>query len=415
MRILMVLLIMISNNLSIFSQDINWDAELRFRGELDNRDFRNSTPPNYYTLSRVRLGLNIKPTENIFVYLQLQDSRVFGEEKDANGKFNTINNLKNVDLHQGFIQIDHFLLKNLSVKIGRQRMFYGNERMIAPVMWNNIGRSFDGGLVRYGDDKNKIDLFVMNTGETNISPTAATPSEVAFHRDAGQLFSGIYFSTKYFDNQQLDAFLLHQFNRKVSIPGYWDLWRYTSGVYGRGSVNDFFYEVDIALQFGTAKDKNIFSNFIAITGGYKFKDFPISSASVSFERLSGTSADDKKVKTFDLPYPSGHKFFGFMDYFINIPLDTENRGLMDIYARLIFRLNESINLNLTLHNFNLAEELSGKKDLGNEIDIVIDWKYNKFVSFEGGYSAFLPGKVLNQKFVGYDVAHWAYLSTMFNF
>ncbi len=417
-RIAFLLLILLSISFS-FAQNIKWDGELRVRSELDSRDFKNSTPPNYFSLFRARLGANVQPIENVKAYLQIQDARIFGEEKDATSKFNTINNTKNIDLHQGFIQIDKFILDELSMKLGRQRMAYGSERIIGAVMWNNVGRSFDGGLLSYEIPNHKFDLFVMNTGETNIAPAAATPVDVQFVRDAGQLFSGFYYSTKYFTNYQIDGYLLHQFDRRVSVPGYWDFFRYTVGVFGKGLFEDFFYEGDIAFQFGTARDKNVFSNLIALTGGYKFKDPPILSLSLSFERLSGTPAGDNKVKAFDPPYATGHKYYGFMDYFTSIPKHTDERGLQDFYARVVLHPYETVTANITLHHFTLAEKLnppvSDETELGQEIDFVLNWKYNKHVSFECGGGLFAPGKVMVNKFGGNNVSHWGYITTSFSF
>lgn len=400
---------------TLVGQEIKWDAEFRVRSEMDNRDFHNSTPPNYFTLSRIRLGAFVLPIENIKLYVQLQDSRVFGEEKNTNGKFNTINYTRNIDLHQGFLQIDNFLISSLTVKIGRQRLSYGSERLIGPVLWGNIGRVFDGGLVSYEIPEYKFDLFVMNTGETNIVPTAATPEDVKFVRDEGQLFSGFYYSTNYLKNTQIDIYALHQLDRSMGIIGYLELSRYTFGTFMKGSYNDFFYEGDLAFQLGKSNDKKISSNLFALSLGYRLEDFPISSLMISYERLSGTPAGDDKIKTFDPPYATGHKFYGYMDYFVNIPVNTYNRGLQDVYFRAISQPVDFLTISLTMHNFNLVEKLNGKDALGQELDLVVNWKYNKYLNFEGGYSAFIPDEIFHEKFGGYSIAQWAYLTTQFNF
>lgn len=420
MKVLILILVVLVIISYSKSQEIKWDAELRVRSELDGRDFKNSTPPNYFSLFRARLGAHVQPIENIKIYLQIQDARIFGEEKDATGSFNTISNTKNLDLHQGYMQIDKFVYDEISFKLGRQRLSYGNQRIMGAVMWNNVGRIYDGGLIRYEIPKHRFDLFVMNTAETNVSPSAATPAEVKFVRDAGQLFSGLYYTTKYFTHHQLDLFTLHQLDRNISISGFNDLSRFTSGIYATGAITDeLFYEADLAIQNGWKKGSDISAYLLALTGGYNFVDMPISSVSVSFERLSGTPAGDTKYKTFEPPYATGHKFYGFMDYFTNIPKHTGGRGLQDIYARIIFHPYESVTANFTLHNFTLAEKLnppmSNETELGQEIDFVLNWRYNKHVSFECGGGLFLPGRVMRDKFGGNDIAHWGYITTSFSF
>ncbi len=400
---------------AVKAQDIKWDGEIRLRSELDGRDFKNSTAPNYYALSRIRLGMEAKLVDDVQIYIQIQDSRVFGEEVDASGKFNTINNMKNIDLHQGYIKIDKFLYEELSVKVGRQKLAYANERMIGPGNWGNIGRAFDGGLIRYEIPNHKFDIFVMNTGETNPVPTTVTPTSVRFNRDAGQLFSGLYYSVNCLNMHQFDLYGLHQLDRGVTVPGYNDLSRFTTGFFGKGKLSEqIFYEGDLAIQTGSKAGTDIFATLIALTAGYKFDDSPLSLLSLSFERLSGTPANDSKIKSFEQPYPTGHKYYGFMDYFTNIPQQAYNRGLVDIYAKGIFSPYKNLTVSATLHNFTLAEDLAGENSLGQEIDLVANWRYKKYLNFECGGSLFFPGKIFQAQY-GYDVAQWAYLSVIVNF
>jgi hypothetical protein len=414
-KIAFLLLLLFSISFS-FAQEIKWDGELRMRSEFDNRDFKSSTPPNYYTLLRARLGALIQPIKNVNVYLQMQDSRTFGEEKDASFKFNTASNMKNLDLSQGYLQIDNFLFDNLSVKLGRMRMFYDNERIIGLSNWSNIGRSFDGGFLSYAFSYHKFDAFIMNIGETTVPPASATPNDVMYVRDYGQLFSGFYYTNKYFTDHQIELYLIHQLDRKVSVPGYNDLNRFTVGGFGKGSLTkEIFYEADIAFQLGTKQDKDITASLFGLTAGYKFENSNLSVVSISYERLSGTPEGASTVQEFDSPFGSGHKFYGSMDYFVNIPRDTKNKGLQDLYARVAFNPADNTTLSFTLHTFSLAESLAGEKALGQELDIVGNWKYNKFVSFEVGACAFIPGIVMRSTFDGADVSQWAYITALVSF
>lgn len=400
----------------IFAQSLNWDGELRVRSELDNRDFKNLTPPNYYTLFRARLGAEFNPIENLKFYFQIQDARLFGEEKNNRNEFSTIANTKNLDIHQAFIQIDKFLLDEISLIIGRQRLAFGNERFVGAVQWNNIGRIFDGGLIKIHLPKNKINLFIMNTGETNIVPISFTPDEFKFVRDAGQLFSGINWENIYFEKHLFEIFTYHQLNKNVSEPGYNDLSRFTSGLYGKGKISDkISYETDLAYQYGWRRGKDISAYLFALNLAYNINLKPLSSISVSYENLSGNKEYETIYKVFDLPYPTAHKFFGYMDYFMLIPLNTYQRGLQDIYARFNFNITEKLNSHIALHNFNLSEKLDGEKQLGQELDLVVNWKYNKYLQFELGGGIFIPGKVMQAKFRGYDISHWAYLTTLMQF
>ena len=399
-----------------FAQEIKWDGEVRVHGEFDNRDFEISTPPNYYTLLRARLGAFIQPIENVKVYFQIQDSRTFGEEKDVALKFSTTGYMRNLDLHQGYFQIDNFIFDNLSMKLGRMKLSYGNERIIEQGNWSNIGRSFDGGLLSYVIPNHKLDAFVFNTGETTLAPLSATPNDVMYVRDYGKLFTGVYYTNTYFAEHHIDLYLLHQLDRRITVSGHNDLNRFTTGLFAKGSIRkEIFYEGDLAFQLGTKQDKDITASLVGLTAGYKFENSYLSTLSISYEHLSGTSEGNSSIRSFDIPYGSGHQFYGFMDYFVNIPRDTYDRGLQDIYVRAILHPSDIIYLSFTLHDFHLAESLGGEKALGQELDIIGNLKYNKFVSFELGACAFIPGKVIRTIFNGADVSQWAYLTARVSF
>jgi len=94
---------------------IKWIGEVRARGEVEGRDFLTHTIPNAYALLRSRLGAYITPVENVQVFLQVQDSRAFGEET-VGGRFNNISNTRNLDLHQGYLKVDDLFVDGLSAR-----------------------------------------------------------------------------------------------------------------------------------------------------------------------------------------------------------------------------------------------------------------------------------------------------------
>lgn len=53
--------------------------------------------------------------------------------------------------------------------------------------------------------------------------------------------------------------------------------------------------------------------------------------------------------------------------------------------------------------------------MGQEIDIVGTWRYNKHVAFEMGLSGFLPAEIMKSRFSGSDVSTWGYLSASVTF
>lgn len=400
------LLLFVSPLLHAEDQIIQWNGEVRVRGEFDGRDFSNKSAPLLYTLLRTRIGARIAPTTDMRIVLQLQDARYFGQE--GSGASATTANSKNVDLYQGYVQTDNLIVEGLSSLVGRIALSYGNERFVGQGTWANTGRSFDALVFRYTWGKESIDLFSSNVVETQTPPLSATPASVAPMGDEGLLFSGLFASSRTYEAFGADMFLLHEWNRKQTLPEYSDLSRFTAGARLFGMIDGVTYEGEGALQFGNISRTDIQAFFLAGKAGYSWDSFGVTAG---FEFLSGTPLGSVKFKSFEPVYHTGHKFYGFMDYFVNIPLNTQERGLQNLYVRGSLKLSEGSSITVTVHDFALTESLDNRKRLGQEVDAIAAVQYNSHLSFEGGIACFVPDEIMRARFGGADVAWWGYLTT----
>lgn len=398
-----------------FAPSVRLRGDLRIRSEIDSRDFNLSTPPNTFTTMRTRFGLEAFPAEKIRVLVIARDWRVFGTETDAAGSFNTISDGKNVDLHQGYIEVTDFLADGLLLRAGRQELSFSNERMIGGVGWNNIGRVFDGGLLRLKADAVTVDLFGMKVAEVRAYTAAATPASTAPVRDDGQNFFGLYAQWQGGGGHKVDGYLLYQGNRMQSGTGFIDFRRVTTGAYAMGKVGAFLYETEVALQAGERGAADIAAYTLTGMVGYEFSGASVSRVAAGYEYLSGTPAGDPDFKSFDPPYATGHKFHGFMDYFTNIPLHTGNLGLADLLGRLDFRMGDRLTGGAWYHQFRAAQRSGGESLLGHEVDLLLKYQYAKALSFEAGISSFLPGPLMRAEFDGADTGLWGFLATTVTF
>lgn len=389
---------------------IHWSGQVRLRGELDNRDFIHGNALNSYGLSRIRLGARMTPLPNLSAFVQIQDSRIFGEEKDAAGAYSTLANTRNLDLHQGYLQVDSVFGLPALVRLGRMELKYGNERMIGAVDWNNVGRSFDGGLVRYADGRASADLFVMRVGENHVPPAATTPASAAARRDEGQTLYGAYGTIPVGDASAVDLYAFYQTNMKQTVPGEADLERATLGTYTVLAPSPFKVELEAAYQLGRQSTRDIGAYLLAATGTYLTGAPLVSGVRGSAEVLSGTPEGVGDARTFDPPFSTAHKFHGWMDYFITIPSNTYDRGLFDLNLGLNGALAPQLTYVLRAHNFSLMQSRSGEKSLGQEIDLLLSYRYAKPLGVDLGLSTFIPGPVERDVFGGSDAAFWGYLA-----
>ncbi len=398
-----------------FAPSVRFLGDLRLRAEVDARDFDLSTRANTYTVLRTRFGLEASPAENIRVYVMARDSRSFGTEFDATGAFNTISDMKNLDLHQGYVEIGKFLSDGLTIRLGRQELSYSNERMIGAAQWSNIGRVFDGGLLRLGLDAVSVDLFGMNVAEVQTYPSAATPASTAYIPDNGQYFFGLYTQWKNLGSHKLDLYVLYQGRQLQTSSGFLDFQRVTGGGYAKGTLDAFLYEAEAAYQGGERGAADIAAYTLTGLVGYSFTGSPLAEVAAGYEYLSGTPAGEADYRAFDPPFATAHKFHGFMDYFTSIPSHTGGLGLTDVLGRVNFKISENLSAALWYHHFQLAQESAGENLLGDEIDVTAKFQYAKPLAFDVGVASFLPGPLMRSRFGGADVGLWGYVATTVTF
>lgn len=398
----------------VFAQEIpvRWNGELRLRTEADGRDFNLNTAPNLYTLSRIRLGAEFRPSSNVSITLTMQDSRRFGEEAS------TTSNNKNLDLYEGYAKIDSFLLPQFTLQFGRMAIAVGSDRIIGKLGWNNVGKAFDGMLVHFGHGDALLDLFGVNISDMNAVPDPVNGTTTAFKRDNGTAMFGGYYTNPFSSEFLFNAYALNELNKNRTIPGTNDLDRTTAGTHLKGSVSGFFYDAEAAYQFGKEKGTVVSAWMAALSLGTSYSGSIVTSASLNLDIISGTEPGATEMNTFVPPYPTGHKFFGAMDYFINFPLQTFNRGITDAYLRCALKPADKITATVTLHHFITQQKLTAtddSRDLGQEVDIITIFKYSASVSFEFGTAAFDPNTLMRRAFNSSDISYWSYLTTQIGF
>ncbi|MCK5088159.1 MAG: alginate export family protein, partial [Melioribacteraceae bacterium] len=200
--------------------------------------------------------------------------------------------------------------------------------------------------------------------------------------------------------------------------------RFTLGAYLKGSFGNFNYKSDLAYQTGsTLKDStklDVGSYMVTADLGYTFKAKTKPKLVAGAAYLSGDdNSTDDKYGVFNTLFATNHKFYGYMDYFLNIPLNTYDKGLIDIYGKFGLWAAKKLWLNLDYHLFNSAADytlISGEtsNSFGSEIDFTLLYKYTKKLSFVLGLSTFSPGDIFKEK-RGEDSSTWGYLMVIANF
>jgi Alginate export len=133
------------------------------------------------------------------------------------------------------------------------------------------------------------------------------------------------------------------------------------------------------------KMKNAYHYTAAVT--YQKGKF---SVTPGYDVLSGNDATTAEDEKFDPLYGTPHKHWGYMDYFY-VGTGSPAGGLNNPYLKIKYASN-MLTLGLDYHNFSLnkgmkkADGSDVSKNLGSEIDFVLNYNLNKFSNIELGYS-----------------------------
>jgi len=160
---------------------------VRIRYEVRNNTSFNSAGANESAAShRVRVNVGYDLTPDVSFFAQIQDARIWGTEGTGTAAFSGIGavssqnqNGTGVDLHQGYILLKNFFLPGLSVKAGRQEIFFGDHRLFGNFNWSQIGNSFDAVRLTHSMPIGDVDLFWARVFDTENSAGCATALNVS--------------------------------------------------------------------------------------------------------------------------------------------------------------------------------------------------------------------------------------------
>lgn len=400
--------------------DWKFKGQVLLRGEFDGRDFTNQTAPNAFTNMRTRLSAEKTFTDKVDFFFQIEDSRVLGESGAS------INNFKNIDLHQGFLNFRSPFDIPVNFQVGRFEMAYGTERFFSALPgWNYIGRAFDGLRFKYANDSLfdfKADVFALSINTSSRYVSNATPALYLFPSvpDLGNGLYGFWTTGKFNPAAEVNFFGYYEDNRKQTKPGFNDIARFTTGLSHKGSYLDNFSSIEeISFQKGSVSGQDVTAYLASVQGYYHISDFKLG---LGADILSGNNQASKTTNnTFATPYSNAHIYHGYMDYFTNIPDNTKNLGLNDFYFKSSWEKKDfPLNVKLDLHHFTSNQlAVSGLSTFGQEADLTLNYDYSKQGTIIFGVSGFLPGDLFkSDAFFGKnrtDPSYWAYLMTIYNF
>lgn len=399
-------------------EDWKFSGQVLLRSEMDGRDFDHTTAPLFWTVMRTRLTITKTWLEKYLeLFVQLEDARTFGDLGMP------IGNLRNIDMYQGYVQVNRLFGQELDLQIGRIELDYGNGRLFSPLPgWNYIGQSFDGGRLRYHlPDWFNLHLDAFSVVIKNSTPAIRpNPSAYPLKSNPGHGIHGLWSSAEFAPEAKIDLFGYYEINQNETKAGYMDINRWTLGLNHRGKYLDGFINttLEAVYQVGKVSDLNVNAYLLSASAFVNPDDFHMG-AGMDF--VSGNPVNSIHTNhAFSQSFGNNHAFYGYMDYFLNIPVSTKSLGLNDYYLKTLWAPKQwPWEIAFDLHHMTSNQMAdNGQSIFGQEADLTLTYKQEKN-RYIWGLSAYLPGGLFTSAdFFGSNrsgIAFWSYLQAIVNF
>ncbi|MCC6600237.1 MAG: alginate export family protein [Crocinitomicaceae bacterium] len=359
------------------------DYEFRPRAEFRNgyRMLRSEdTKPAAFISQRNRLNLDFK-MRSVHTYLSIADARFWGDRLTTEGK-------ASLYIFEAWAELG--LSNKWTMKAGRQRIIYDNQRLFSESNWTQEGRSHDAVFLKYRDEKTEFDIgTAYNETEDHVFGTDYdTPNVKGNYK-----YMGILWFTHKMGNSKLTLLNVLDGFQATDTSRHFSYARSTNGGRFEWTKNKFYATVSGYVQFGqTPASQDILAYYIQPE--IKFSKVKKFTFRLGVEYLSGNDATltyNKKSNTFVPLYGVAHRFMGAMDYFTRFPSDVKGAGLINPYMFIFYDFTPSVTLRSDFHLFFLQNKYFVNSKvidpyLGFENDIKFNFRVSKEVMLEIGYS-----------------------------
>jgi len=356
--------------------------------------------------SRIRAG--VRATRGVLsIVARVQDVRAFGQ--GALGE----NDGSLTGLHEGYVQLqdgDEYL------RVGRQELSFGDQRMIGASEWSMAGRSFDALRGHTGKKLSLDAVFAITRMQRTVTDAMGLDQ-----RTVGDFFGALYATCLESDALSADLYVLYRSDGPTETDLLRDRTVVAPGARLFGKLGEqLAYSLEAVYQGGrvasTARPKHRQqAGAVALDVGWTPEAHV--TASVGGSVASGDSGGSAWTE-FDNFFPTNHRFYGHADLF-------GLRNLREEYLKLMLRAPEQhVQAEFAGHLFSLANgearwsdaggrtlgqsSVRGSSLLGGELDFTARWEPPALVFLEAGYAGFVPAK--GAKRLGHpDPTHLVYL------
>ena len=358
---------------------------------------------NAYELIRTRLYGDLWFLDRFRLYAEMQDSRIANNDLPPLG-----NDVDHADFLNLFADAKLFEWEGQPayVRVGRQELYFGSQRLISPSDFPNVRRTFQGVRGFWRGRDWDVDAFWVQP--VLMQPTRLDPP------DHNQGFAGLWLTHRPTKGQTIDLYYLNLDNSNPVAAG-------RGGVHGGLNVSTvggryagdyqrrLLWDFEGMWQFGDYANQRIAAGSITTGLGYRFADVPTAPQFwLYWDRASGdpNPGTGSVHRTFNQLFPWGHTYFGYLDL-----VGREN--IDDVSVQGVFFPARWVTLQAQYHVFRLVSardalynasgvairrDPTGRAgtDVGEEIDLTANFHLDPHQDVFLGFSHLFAGPFVRQ-------------------
>jgi hypothetical protein len=385
-----------SSSPGAFPPWVSFGGQLRVRAESFTGGGFQPDNSDSYLLTRVLLNARVHPTASTALFVEGMDARGPWKNKTPIGPpFRDHADLRQLYAQVGADKATTFL------RAGRQELFYGDGRLVGPLLWANTARTFDAARLSTGGKGYRVDAFAASVVKVE---------QDRFDKNVpGNNFYGTY------------AAIASLVPRSSVEPFFF--WRRQSGLLSeagvRGTMNfgtlglrvsgkpaALDYDAQLVGQHGSLGAESIRAWAAHALLGYTASRTPLTPRVwAEYNQATGdANPTDNKKETFDQLYPTGHDKYGLTDL-VGWQNMRHVRGGLDVAFNKAWSATTRYSHywlddpHDALYNGGgapLARSPTGVAgtNVGQEIDLVASGKLRPGLGFSAGVGHFVPGAFL---------------------
>jgi hypothetical protein len=283
---------------------------------------------------------------------------------------------------------------DMTLRLGRQELQFGKQRLISPLDWANNRRLFDGGVLAVQGDGYTAHFIA-------VSPVTVDPDELALNdTNDDTLLWGFHYTRGLSEKTNMDAYAYTR-NARHGTGNEED--RYTIGGRYFGHYNDAIsFDTEMAYQFGEQDDTDMDISAWMFTAEvtYAFIDVawkPAVTLGLDYATGDDDPSDDD-IETFSHLFPLAHAYLGFTDLvgrqnIIDYRLTVAATPMPKVLLRGDIHLLQLESKDDGLYSVagSAARPAADEDDLGVAYDAIVKYTISKHQDILIGYSHFEAG------------------------